>query len=82
MGNTPVVDSGAGSDVASGRHWASRTANGRRRRGERASDARQPTAQPPLGDGGPSEPRLHRTGEPLARRGHVGPGAAVDDVRV
>ena len=73
MGNAPVVDTAPGSDVASARHWASRTANGRRRRGERASRRSTAHGPAPLGDGGPSEPRLHRRGEPLARRGHVGP---------
>jgi hypothetical protein len=81
MGHAHVVDLGAGPDVSRERHLASRTANGRCRRCERAGHDRQPTAQPPLGDGGPSERRLRCAGEPLARPGHVGPGAKVGDVR-
>jgi hypothetical protein len=36
-------------------------------RGERAANDRLASTQPPLGDGGPSEPRLRNTGEPSAR---------------
>jgi len=77
-----VADSGAGADVSRARHGL-------------ACAARAGLARPPIPQGGlgwrlsilggslaPPAATLGGTARPMARPGHVGPGAAVDDGRV
>ena len=82
MRHTSVVDSGAGSDVASARQGLACAMQ--------AGLTRPPIPQRGLGRGlsivagsfAPPAASVGGTARPMARRGHVGPGAAVDDGRV
>jgi hypothetical protein len=71
LGRARGADGGGRGGVVRLRLVASRATRNLSRRGERAADVGQPTTEPPLGDGGSSEPRSRRAGEPLARPDHA-----------